>query len=184
MRIVAATHCNLDNMVTEGQFREDLLYRLNTVTLEVPPLRERPGELEPLAELFLAKAGADWEIPPKRLSERALAALRAYDWPGNVRQLRNVVERSSLVSRSATIDLKDLPAPLLAALDADRAKGSPPRDTAAHDSLVSKLDRYEKHVIEDALARTGGSRPATAKLLRIPLRTLYRRIRALGASER
>jgi DNA-binding NtrC family response regulator len=181
VRVVAATHCDIEKVVKEGGFREDLLYRLNTVTLEVPPLRERTDEIEPLAQLFLGNACADWGMAPKTLPAETLKALQAYDWPGNVRQLRNVIERASLAAQSSSIAPSDLPATILVARNQPDARMRPPDD--ASEGLASRLQEYEKRMIEDALARTGGSRPAAAKLLRLPLRTLYRRIRALGISE-
>ena len=108
VRVLSATHRDLDDMVVQGSFRRDLLYRLNTVVISVPPLRERPEEVRPLVDLFLRKA-ADTGGKGRHFSERALVALERYGWPGNVRELRNVVDRAVIMALRAQIDLADLP---------------------------------------------------------------------------
>jgi two-component system response regulator AtoC len=180
VRVVSATHCDLEKMVNDGAFRNDLLYRLNTVTIEVPPLRERRDELEPLARSFLERACVEWGLSLRGLSSDAMDALQAYDWPGNIRQLRNVIERASLTAEPPFIRQRDLPRVMLQ----PRAALVPAEGTARggdeDEGLAERMRDFERRVITDALTRTGGSRPAAAKLLRIPIRTLYRRIQTLG----
>ncbi len=113
VRLVAATHRELERMVTQGEFREDLWYRLNVATLRLPPLRERPEDVELLAAVFLRELAA--RSPARGLTgftPAAIEVLRACPWPGNVRQLRAAIERASLVATSATIDVADLPTEL------------------------------------------------------------------------
>ncbi|MGY2498766.1 AAA-type ATPase lid domain-containing protein, partial [Klebsiella pneumoniae] len=100
VRIVAATNLDLDEMVREGRFREDLLYRLNVITLKLPPLRERHEDVISLAERFLARFVSDYGRPACAFSPEAAAALQAYRWPGNIRELRNVIERASIICQS------------------------------------------------------------------------------------
>src|SRR5690606_87341 len=97
VRILAATNLNLDEMVREGRFREDLLYRLNVITLTLPPLRERREDLLELAERFLARFVKEYARPARGFSDEARAALLDYHWPGNIRELRNVIERASII---------------------------------------------------------------------------------------
>ncbi|MCP4601476.1 MAG: sigma-54-dependent Fis family transcriptional regulator [Proteobacteria bacterium] len=94
IRVVAATNCDLGAMVDDGGFRKDLYYRLNTITLNVPPLRERPEEIDALASLFMCNACRDWNARMRSISTEALDLMREYSWPGNVRELRNVIERA------------------------------------------------------------------------------------------
>jgi DNA-binding NtrC family response regulator len=177
VRIVAATHCDLEAMIAEGTFREDLFYRLNGVILEVPPLRERRDEIEPLVALFLAQASRQCGTPRREVTPEAFSMLHAASWPGNVRQLRYAVERAALVARGPRIGLEDWPESIGALPSAcAEAIGT---DTPILDlSLRQQLRRYERTLIEEALQRAGGKRPVAAKLLRVPLRTLFRRIRA------
>jgi transcriptional regulator with GAF, ATPase, and Fis domain len=108
VRVIAATHCDLEKMVKEGTFRQDLLYRLNAVALEVPPLRDRPEDLGPLIEQFLAEANASSQRPAVGLDRDAMQVLLRYAWPGNVRELRNVVERAVVVA-DEKVTASDLP---------------------------------------------------------------------------
>ena len=110
VRIIAATHRNLEQMCEENAFRWDLLYRLNTMVLEVPPLRDRLEEIRPLALHFLGLTrAADGGVQAREINDEAMRALRSFDWPGNVRQLRNVIERAAVVAEGPTITLADLP---------------------------------------------------------------------------
>jgi NtrC-family two-component system response regulator AlgB len=104
VRILAATNLHLDEMVREGRFREDLLYRLNVITLHLPPLRERPEDIHKLAERFLARFVKDYARPARSFSDEAIAVMLAYRWPGNVRELRNVIERASIICAQEQIE--------------------------------------------------------------------------------
>ena len=109
VRIVAATHCDLEAAVAEGTFRGDLLYRINAVTLELPPLRERSAELEPLVERFLDDCRRQWGVAADSVEPEVLERLRSYEWPGNIRQLRNAIERAALVAHARRLRVVDLP---------------------------------------------------------------------------
>ena len=108
VRIVAATNLDLDEMVRAGRFREDLLYRLNVITLKLPPLRERPEDVMSLAERFLARFVGDYARPARGFTDEASAALRTYHWPGNIRELRNVIERASIICQHEEVDVAHL----------------------------------------------------------------------------
>src|SRR5690606_8111742 len=108
VRILAATNLNLDEMVREGRFREDLLYRLNVITLKLPPLRERGEDILELAERFLARFVKEYARPARAFSDQARSALLAYHWPGNIRELRNVIERASIICAQAEIETSHL----------------------------------------------------------------------------
>jgi DNA-binding NtrC family response regulator len=109
VRVVAATHRNLPAMIAAGTFRQDLWYRINTFVLEIPPLRERPMEIEPLARAFLAAAARRFGGPERHFSADALAAMRGYAWPGNVRELRYAVDQAVLMAEGPVIGVADLP---------------------------------------------------------------------------
>jgi DNA-binding NtrC family response regulator len=193
VRMVAATHCNLEAGVAEGTFRRDLLYRINTVTLELPPLRERVEELEPLVERFLDECRQQWCVAVNGVEPDAFDRLRSYEWPGNIRQLRNAIERAALVARQHHLQIGDLPPYLreLGSAPQRAAPVAPPPEQIATQvapdapftleaGLKPRLREYEGRMIQEALARTGGNRLAAAKLLRVPRRTLYRRMYILG----
>jgi DNA-binding NtrC family response regulator len=182
VQLVTATHCDLEGMVDERTFRRDLYFRLNGLQLELPPLRERVDEIEPLARLFLSRACREWQLPTRELASDALEALRSCRWPGNVRQLRYAIERAALLASGRTIAAAELPdyvndgassAPATACLPA----------AASELGLRVQLKRYERALIDDALRRAGGNRQAAAKLLRVPLRTMFRKLRDASASE-
>jgi two-component system response regulator AtoC len=182
VHVISATHCDLQAMVEEGTFRGDLFFRLNGVCFDVPPLRRRTDEIEPLARFFLAKACREWNLGRRELSPDALAALRRCTWPGNVRQLRYALERAALLTSGALITSADLPD--YVASDDARAERMP--GFAAFDAelgLRSQLKHYERALLDEALRRAGGDRKAAAKLLRIPLRTLFRRLRAIATPD-
>jgi DNA-binding NtrC family response regulator len=189
VRVVAATHRHLAAMVAAGTFREDLMFRLDALTLRVPPLRERVDEIEPLCERFLARAKAEWGVSPTRFSADALRALRAYRWPGNVRQLKNVVERAAVIASGMVIGLDELPEELLASpLDdetpnAARPSPGPRTPLTEHDvdrSFAERVSSFETRLIRDALDKTSGNQTRAAELLKIPRRTLTNKIHTLG----
>jgi len=182
-RVVTATHRDLDAMVEAGQFRQDLLFRLNTMTLEVPPLRERTEDLDALVERFLEEACREAGGGTRLLSDVARDALRAYEWPGNVRELRNVIERAVVVCAGDTIGLDDLPervrAPSIPSAP-PLPGGVPPTDAPEAADFKERVRAYETQLILDALQRTGGNQTQAAKLLRMPLRTLVHKIKSYG----
>jgi DNA-binding NtrC family response regulator len=188
VRVVAATHRDLWAMAREGRFREDLCYRLDAVTLDVPPLRERPDDIAPLAQHFLRLANAADGRAVSGIADDALAALARYSWPGNVRELRNAIDRAVVVTRSARIELADLPpavrcgagrlpSPAPTTLPLPRGAGAGKR---SGESLRAAMRRYEAEKIVEALREAGGRRKVAAQRLGMPVRSLSHKIKTLG----
>jgi DNA-binding NtrC family response regulator len=176
VRVVAATNRDLLRDVREGRFREDLYYRLESVTLAVPPLRERAGDVDALSEHFLETVCARNNLKRRCLSARALERLRAYPFPGNVRELRNLVERLVILASGDPIDLDDVED----ALPRDRsgpATAGPVRPGAPLREIVEGVERA---AIEDALRRHGGAMAAAARELGLERSHLYKKVKALG----
>ena len=175
VRIVAATHKDLRSAVREGSFREDLLYRLDVLSIRMPPLRDRRDDILPLAAHFLRLAAGFGSV--KSLSLAAEQRLLAHDWPGNVRELRNVMERSQALSRHRVIEPEDL------RLREDR-EASSAREPAASDWLDGELPdavaRLERAMIQRAIDRTAGNRAEAARQLGIHRQLLYRKLRQYG----
>jgi len=163
-RVVAATNRDLRKLAAEGELRDDLYYRLNVVTITVPPLRERSSDIPLLAQHFLETFAHGTEHPVKRLAPEALALLCAYHWPGNVRELENVIERAVALSSSETLLPDDFPLHLL------EESGRAPRLPAAGMTLEDVKRWYVSKVLEEA----GGNKVRAAELLGIDRRTLYR----------
>jgi DNA-binding NtrC family response regulator len=170
VRVVTATHRDLAQLVSEGRFREDLYYRIKTLPLTVPPLRERGEDLLLLARRFVVGIGADLGRPGARLSKGAEAALSAYRWPGNVRELRNVLERAVLLSLGDTLEAEDLRESL-------SASSSPKAGSAEIDGQGLSLAEMEKLHIERTLREHDFRVPRAAEALGIPRSSLYERIR-------
>jgi len=176
VRIIAATNAELPKMVAEGTFREDLYYRLNVITIELPPLRARRDDIPALAAHFLRKFGEENGKSDITLTPQALDVLLSYHWPGNVRQLENAVERAVVLCAGEVIDLDVLPAEVLA-----------PQPTAAAAQLPSDgldlreaVNQYTRALIETSLARCGGVQRRAAQMLRVRPSTLNEMIRRLG----
>jgi DNA-binding NtrC family response regulator len=163
VRVVAATNQDLKKRVAEGKFREDLFYRLNVISITLPPLRERRADIRPLSEHFLRelKAGA-------RFAPDTLEALERYDWPGNVRQLRNAIERAAALGEGGEISPGDLPPEVLlsASLPAD--------------SFHGQVEEFRRRLIVETLARFGGNQTRAAEALKLQRTYLARLIRQLG----
>jgi DNA-binding NtrC family response regulator len=173
VRLIAATNADLEALVARSGFRRDLFYRLNVVTLSVPPLRERQADLPHLVRTFseqLARANA---VALKHWSDDALAALQVYHWPGNVRELKNLLESLLVSVPGATIRLEDLPPGM-------RRQSAPavPAATVAGGTLAD----MERELIRSTLEATGGNRTHSAELLGIGVRTLQRKIACYGLS--
>jgi hypothetical protein len=163
VRIVAATNQDLEAAVREGRFRQDLFHRLGQFQLRVPPLRERPEDIVALAEHFLRL-----KAPNKNFSEQAISALLSHAWPGNIRELRNLVARMAMESPGSEIDFSKLTAALTGEPSAIRQTASMP---------ISNLDSMEEQMIIKALERTGGQRTLAAEQLGISRRTLSRKLK-------
>ena len=172
VRLVAATSRNLRQMIAEGRFREDLYYRLNVVTIELTPLRDRREDVPVLIEHFVRHLARELHKPMPAISEDLQAFLAGYVWPGNVRQLRNCLERMMVLATGPQLTLEDLPADL-------RASARLTPASAAVDD-ASQLDRLEKSVILQTLKRFEGNRTRTAEALGISIRTLQRRLKEWG----
>ena len=184
VRILSATHKNLAQLVAEGKFREDLFYRVNVIELRVPSLRERRGDVQELAEAILRRLGRRMKIPVPLLSKQALAALEEYPFPGNVRELENILERAITLSTSGEVQVSDIqlrPTPV----PGIRGLGSPPEMPGALASnlgagLGDQLEDIEREAIVKALEQTRFNKTAAAKVLGISFRALRYRIKKLG----
>jgi two-component system NtrC family response regulator len=165
VRIVAATHRDLQQMTATGAFREDLYYRLNVVVLEIPPLRRRREDIPLLALHFLRRSAREMDRPVRDIAPETIERLQNYSWPGNVRELQNVMERSVLFSSAEILTPADLPVPLGGvARDGDPADSHMPDFDAP---LPDLMDRMEKELIRKALRQTGGVQAQAADLLGI-----------------
>jgi two-component system NtrC family response regulator len=173
-RVIAATHRDLSKLVAAGQFREDLYYRLNVVPIAIPPLRERPSDIMPLAEHFLL--AASFGSSGKQLTPAAIETLSRYDWPGNVRELRNVIERACVLTRSDIID----------ALDIDTGAGggqSPTATSQLEADLPAAVAKLEEIMIRTALQACGGNRTEAARRLNINRQLLYTKMQRYGLAD-
>jgi len=172
-RVIAATNKDLKKMVAEGKFRADLFYRLNVISVNVPPLRERKEDIPALIGHFLHKIAAGKEIPPKIVSDRALALLVSYEWPGNIRELENVVERLIYISEGNVIRVEDLPSPI-------RQLGGSGEREAGSCSLKQAVQKLEKDMIVKALRETNNNRVRAANLLGLPRASFYHKLKEYG----
>jgi two-component system response regulator HydG len=166
VRFVAATNTDLQSAVDSGVFRSDLFYRLNVHRIHVPPLRERPGDVERLVSHFLDQSGGP--VGVAGISPPAREALLAYDYPGNVRQLEHVIQRAVAVARGPILEPEDLPEELFAARAVD------PQSAAADGSVAAARERAEREMIVATLARNDGEITATARELQVSRTTLWR----------
>ncbi len=175
VRILSATNRNLEEAIESGSFRSDLYHRLKVVTVSIPPLRQRAGDIPLLIEYFVKQFAKRHGKPIKGMSLQARMKLGSYPWPGNVRQLRNVVESMVVVDCDETLDCDDLPLELEP--DVPPAE-VPPRPDAVIATLVGRpLEEIEKLFIEETLKLAGGNREQAASMLEIGERTLYRKIK-------
>ena len=164
VRVIAATNADLEKAIEEGAFRTDLYYRLNGVTLRLPPLRERPEDIPLLAEHFLCRYHDKLRRPARTLSPRAQELLCGYHWPGNVRELEHVIERAAIFASREIVRPRDLPESIQHARSGFAAIGLGP------------LEDIERNHIRDVLLHTNGNKLKAARILRIPRASLYRRI--------
>ena len=194
VRIIAATHQNLESMIRDGDFREDLFYRLNVFPIEMPPLRARSQDLPELVRLMSANMRSQ-DRPGVRLTRRAMAALCAYEWPGNVRELGNLMERLAIIKPGAAVDLEDLPERYSANPgDPDNIEWEEPEAEAAEapaapDPMVlpdagldlrAHVAEMEQSLIRQALERTDGVVAQAARLLKMRRTTLVEKLRKYG----
>ncbi len=192
VRVIAATHQNMEERVRQGLFREDLFHRLNVIRLRLPPLRERREDIPPLAKHFIALSAQELGVEAKRLSESTLKYLQSLDFPGNVRQLENLCHWLTVMAPGQTVEVADLPPEL---------KDQPTREQPANwgDALMAEVDRslaqnpgevfdrlskdFERILIRRALVSTGGRRIEAAQLLGIGRNTITRKIQELGLED-
>ena len=191
VRIIAATHQNLDERVRQGLFREDLMHRLNVVRLRLPPLRERGEDIAPLARHFLRNSARELAVEPKQLTDAALKLLATFEFPGNVRQLENICHWLTVMAPGQRIDAADLPPDVLSASGASAADSEGNWQQALDRELAQALARgersvadrlekeFERTLIVRALAHTGGHRMEAAQWLGWGRNTLTRKIQEL-----
>lgn len=175
VRIIAATNVDLRQMVREGRFREDLFYRLNVITVELPPLRQRKEDIPLLVEHFMKKYAEENERPVRRITPEALRPLMAYSWPGNVRELENVIERAVVLSSGPEISLDLLPDSMLGR-GSSFSLHEPPSDA----SLFEIVEDVERRIITDMLERCNWNQTEAAERFHVPLSTLNQKIRRLN----
>lgn len=183
VRIIAATHRDLERLVRQGRFREDLFYRLNVVSLRVPPLRERPADIPKLARHFLSRYSERFGLSHLHLPEGLFERLSAYRWPGNVRELENAMESLIVLSPPGELDLALLPDP--SSTVAEEASGEAPQILAVLGSnqglsLRQRLDAYERGLVVEALHQAAGNRSLAATRLGVSRVTLHDKIRKHG----
>ena len=167
IRVIATTNRDLVASVGKGEFREDLFYRLNVINITLPPLRERPGDIELLTYHFLKKFGEDYGRVVSSVTEQAMAWLKRQEWRGNVRELRNVLERAVLLSSQPVLDLQDF--------SVSRDQGNEPERVEMDPSSLC-LREMEQKMISKALEKTQGNRTHAAKILGISIRTLRNKL--------
>lgn len=174
VRILAATNKDLERAVAESEFREDLFYRLNVIPIQVPPLREREGDIPLLIQHFLKQHCQKKNLPFKRMSRAAIDSLQQYEWPGNVRELENVIERLVILTDSEEIQLGDLPKRMQTALPVETKSIELGEEGI---NLKETLDELENRLILDALQRSGGVKNKAAKLLGLNRTTLIEKMK-------
>lgn len=169
IRLICATNMDLDALVREGRFREDLYYRINTVHIALPPLRERQEDIVPLAQMFLSRYAEKYHRPLNGFDESAEEMLRNYRWSGNIRELQNCIEKAVILSEGTILGSKDIQ------LD----QGTSGRTTGtATIKAISEAD--EERIVRDTMARTGGNISAAAKMLGVSRPTLYAKLKKYG----
>ncbi len=191
VRVVAATNKSLARMVEEGKFREDLYYRLNVVSITLPPLRERVADIPILATAFLKELAKENRKDVREITPEAMDVLTAFPWPGNVRELRTAIEHGVVMSQGTKLMLRHLPASLrgapllLPGSRKEESDGAKPKKGAPLSEFPDNLNlaETENRFIREALRRSGENRSAAAKLLGISRRTLHRKLHELGLAE-
>ena len=161
IRLICATNMDLEALVRQGRFREDLYYRINTVHIALPALRDRQEDIVPLAELFLKRFAEKYHRPLTGIAPDAVEALQAQRWSGNIRELQNCIEKAVILSEGRVLTAKDLQ------LDARSGSG-----------MTENVD--EEHLVREAMERTGGNISAAAKLLGVSRPTLYAKLKKYG----
>jgi len=175
VRIIAATNVNLQQMVREAKFREDLYYRLNVITVDLPPLRQRKEDIPLLVDFFLKRYSEENERPLRRVNTDSLRPLMAYPWPGNVRELENVIERAVVLSSGPEVGIDLLPDHI-----AGRGTPFPVLEHRPDASLFDIMEDCERRIISDMLEKCGWNQTEAAERFRVPLSTLNQKIKRLN----
>jgi DNA-binding NtrC family response regulator len=175
VRIIAATNVDLKQMVREGRFREDLFYRLNVISVDLPALRQRKEDIPLLVDHFLRKYSEENERVPRHITTEALRALVGYAWPGNVRELENVIERAVVLSSAPEIGIDLLPEQIVG-----RGTTFPVLSHRADASLFDLVEECERRIITDMLEKCNGNQTETAERFHVPLSTLNQKIKRLN----
>jgi len=192
VRIIAATNRNLEGALSEGRFREDLYYRLKVVTISLPPLREREGDIPLLSEYFLARSATEFGMDNPGILKEAVSALNDYSWPGNVREMGNTLQKALIFNRGAPVGPEDI----AQAISGVNENGKPDAETTekavskwVHEALTAKgtenlfescMDRFAALLVSEALNLTDGNRSRAAKLLGLSRPTLHSKIDKFG----
>jgi len=185
VRVLSATSRDLADEIAAGRFREDLYYRLNVVPVRIPPLKERREDIPDLVNHFLTRFAAERRIPPPRIAEEALAALQAHDWPGNVRQLRNIIERTMILApgdRVECIEIDLLPPEIV------EGQGAGSINTASISIMGSPLrearESFEREYLKIQIRRFSGNISRTASFIGMERSALHRKLKALGLGDK
>lgn len=175
VRILSATHKDLGEMIADGLFREDLFYRINVIELQIPPLRERPDDIPVMVEHILKRVSRQFDIAPPTIDREAMKALSSYPFPGNIRELENILERAITLCENDTITADDLHLP-------KNGHASPGNATASIESvgLEEYLNELERSAIQEALDKSGQNKTAAARRLGLTFRSLRYRLKKLG----
>jgi two-component system response regulator AtoC len=182
VRVISATNANLEEEVRKGRFREDLYYRLNVIPILLPPLRERREDVALLARHFLQKLCREMDRPLMSIAPAAMRALESYDWPGNVREMENVIERTVALTEHDSIERRDLPPHIGGDPDDAEPDLFAPRVTAEGVNMVQLIEKIEGRMIGEAMGLAGGVKARAAALLGINRTTLVEKIKRLGIS--
>jgi DNA-binding NtrC family response regulator len=177
VRVVTATNRDLEDMVEKGGFREDLLYRLNVIPVEMPTLRERSADVAELVRHFITRASARRDRSITGISEEAMARLCAYDWPGNVRQLENTIERMVVLRSEGMLDVDDLPPKVRNAAPKRLVPLGAPTLPEEGIDLKDAVEEFENALILQALERTGWNKNRAATILRMNRTTLVEKLK-------
>lgn len=184
VRLIAATNKNLEQLVREGKFRDDLYFRLNVVRIVMPPLRQRKEDIPILVRGFLRHFCKENQKPLLELAPDAMDALLTYDWPGNIRELRTAIEHGVVMTTGAKIALRDLPMAVRQAATAKLPSGVSPTEAFGEKTSPLDLHETERRLIAQALAATNGNVTAAAKKLGISRRTLHRKINEMNLAKK
>ena len=181
VRIITATHQHLEELIRQHRFREDLYYRLNVFPIEVPPLRDRPEDIPELVQHFFKRAAQRFGKEPPQIDDDAMALLKGFAWPGNIRQLENVIERAVVIAEGTVITPEELPAEVFAASVPNHTPAlAPPTLSFVNGSWKTDRDSVERDQLVRALAAAGGNKAEAARALGVARSTLLSRLKKLG----